>query len=86
MLPRWLDITSLKISMWAIIIVGVIVAIQSIRHVEKAMLRVFITGFITILCLTCYFYQKSLSECKASGKQCSFIGYKVPPTGSIFSK
>ncbi len=86
MLPAWLDLASLRIAMWIIIIIGIIVAIQTIRHVEKAMLRVFIVALIFFLLVTCYFYQKTLTECKSSGKQCTFLGYDVPATGSIFSK
>lgn len=78
MLPKFLDLSHLGMAMWLVMIIGAIVILLVIKSVEKAMLRVFVFIFLAVLCGVCYFYQKELTECKNTGKECTFFGYKVP--------
>jgi uncharacterized protein YqhQ len=85
MLPSWLDLSSLKLSMWVLIVIGVFLALLVVKHMEQAMLRVFVASFIIVFCLVCYFYQKGLTECKTQDKNCSFFGYEIPKSGGILA-
>ena len=85
MLPSILDLSTLRFLMWIIIVIAIVIAVLVVKSVEAPMLRVFVAGFLAIICLSSYFYQKGLTECKTQDKSCTFFSYVVPNSGGIIN-
>ncbi|MFN8015342.1 MAG: hypothetical protein U0R17_01875 [Acidimicrobiia bacterium] len=85
MLPGFLDVQTMRVIMWLIIIVSFIVCLMLIKSLEKPGLRVVTTLIIGALLIGCYQYTRVLTTCEKNNKVCTFLNLKVPKDGGFIN-